>query len=322
MKTINSKKQQKTYSMKRIIIIIIVLLGLQVHGQQDPMFTHYMYNTLSVNPGYAGSREAMTVTALHRSQWVGFPGAPKTQTLTMHTPVGSDQIGLGVSFIHDKIGPTDFTNIYADFAYRIQLTEKSKLAFGLKGGLNLLTADLQSLQLDEPGDAAFNHNFERELMPNFGFGIYYSRERFYAGISTPKLLEQKYYEGSSDGALSAAREKGHYFLIAGTVLPLSPFVDLKPAGLLKMTPGAPIQLDVTALFEFERRFNAGVMYRTGDAIGLLCGVNLNEQFQIGYSYDYSMTNKTRTYNQGSHEIMLRYDFIFGKAHRVKSPRYF
>lgn len=308
--------------MKRIIIIMSLLGCISAYGQQDPMFTHYMYNTLSVNPGYAGSRDAMTVTALHRAQWVDFKGAPVTQTLTLHTPVWSNQIGLGLSFVHDKIGPTEFTNIYADFAYRIQLTEKSKLAFGLKGGVNILTADLQGLKLDEPGDAAFNYNFERELMPNFGFGIYYSRERFYAGISTPKLLEQKYYEGSSQGAITAAREKGHYYLIAGTVFPLSSYVDLKPSGLLKMTPGAPIEMDITAIFDFDQRFNAGLMYRTGDAIGVLCGLNLSEQFMIGYSFDYSTTNKTFKYNEGSHEVMLRYDFIFGKNHRIKSPRYF
>lgn len=308
--------------MKRIIIIIIVLAGIKAHGQQDPMFTHYMYNTLSVNPGYAGSRDALTVTALHRSQWVDFKGAPVTQTLTLHTPVWNNQIGLGLSFVRDKIGPTEFTNIYGDFAYRIQLTEKSRLSFGLKGGLNILTADLQSLELDEPGDGAFNYNFERELMPNFGFGIYYSRERFYAGISTPKLLEQKYYYGSAPGAISAAREKGHYYLIAGTVVTLSPGVEMKPSGLLKMTPGAPVELDITAIFDFDRRFNAGLMYRTGDAIGVLCGLNLSEQLAIGYSFDYSMTNKTFKYNQGSHEVMLRYDFIFGKNHRIKSPRYF
>lgn len=308
--------------MKRIIIIMSLLGCISAYGQQDPMFTHYMYNTLSVNPGYAGSRDAMTVTALHRAQWVDFKGAPVTQTLTLHTPVWSNQIGLGLSFVHDKIGPTEFTNIYADFAYRIQLTEKSKLAFGLKGGVNILTADLQGLELDEPGDAAFNYNFERELMPNFGFGIYYSRERFYAGISTPKLLEQKYYEGSSQGAISAAREKGHYYLIAGTVFPLTSYINLKPSGLVKMTPGAPVELDITAIFDFDQRFNAGLMYRTGDAIGILCGLNLSEQFVIGYSFDYSMTNKTFKYNEGSHEVMLRYDFIFGKNHRIKSPRYF
>jgi type IX secretion system PorP/SprF family membrane protein len=318
----SNKEQQKYHTMKRIIIIMSLLGCISAYGQQDPMFTHYMYNTLSVNPGYAGSRDAMTVTALHRAQWVDFKGAPVTQTLTLHTPVWSNQIGLGLSFVHDKIGPTEFTNIYADFAYRIQLTEKSKLAFGLKGGVNILTADLQGLKLDEPGDAAFNYNFERELMPNFGFGIYYSRERFYAGISTPKLLEQKYYEGSSQGAITAAREKGHYYLIAGTVFPLSSYVDLKPSGLLKMTPGAPIEMDITAIFDFDQRFNAGLMYRTGDAIGVLCGLNLSEQFMIGYSFDYSTTNKTFKYNEGSHEVMLRYDFIFGKNHRIKSPRYF
>ncbi len=308
--------------MKRFIILIGFMAGLLSHAQQDPMFTHYMYNTLAVNPGYAGSRDALTVTALHRSQWVDFKGAPLTQTLTLHSPVGSDQIGVGLSVVHDKIGPTEFTSVYADFAYRIRLTEKSKLAFGLKGGINMLTADLASLELDQPGDAAFNNVFENKLTPNFGFGLYYSRERFYAGISTPKLLEQKYYQGSLESGLTAAREKGHYYFIMGTVFPISKFVNMKPTALVKMTTGAPVEVDITAMFDFDNRISAGVMYRTGDAIGILCGLNITEQFVVGYSFDYSTTNETFRYNHGSHEIILRYDFIFGNAHRIKSPRYF
>jgi type IX secretion system PorP/SprF family membrane protein len=298
------------------------MAGMISHAQQDPMFTHYMYNTLSVNPGYAGSRDAFTVTLLNRNQWVGFPGAPVTQTLTLHTPVGSDQIGLGLSVVNDKIGPTNNTSVYGDFAFRIRLSEGSKLAFGLKGGINLLTADLQSLELDQPGDAAFNHDFENKLSPNFGFGLYYSRERFYAGISTPRLLEQKYYIGTSQSGISAAKEKGHYYFIMGTVFPISRAVDLKPSALVKMTTGAPVEADISAIFDFDKKVSFGLMYRTGDAVGVLVGLNITQQFVLGYSFDYSMANRTYKYNQGSHEIMLRYDFVFSSSHRIRSPRYF
>jgi len=312
----------KLYNMKKLMCFLSLMVSLGVYAQQDAMFTHYMYNTLSINPAYVGSRDAFTITGLNRSQWVGFNGAPVTQTLTFHSPVGSDQIGLGASVIQDKIGPVKNTSVYADFAYRIKLTNKSKLAFGLKGGFNFFSADFPSLQLDDQNDQSFSQKIENRLMPNFGFGMYYSRERFYAGISTPKLLKNNYYEGTTLSSLSVAKEQGHYYYIMGTVFTLSNFVDLKPTTLVKVTKGAPVQADVSAIFEFNKKLNTGLMYRTGDALGILVGLNITEQLLVGYSFDYSMTNSTAKYNQGSHEIMLRYDLIYSNVHRIKSPRYF
>jgi len=308
--------------MKKLIIALGLFVSVAAQAQQDAMFTHYMYNTLAVNPAYVGSRDALTVTAINRNQWVGFDGAPITQTLTVHSPIGSDQIGLGGSVIQDKIGPTKNTSVYLDFAFRIQLSQKSKLAFGLKGGLSFFSADLPSVLLDQPIDDVFAQRIDNRMMPNFGFGLYYSRERFYAGLSTPKLLENDYYKGTSQSIFSSAKEKGHYYFITGTMIPVSKFVNFKPSALVKMTTGAPIEADVTGLFEFNNKLMAGAMYRSGDAFGILCGLNITDQLTIGYSFDYSTTNTTIKYNQGSHEIMLRYDFIYNNVHRIKSPRYF
>lgn len=308
--------------MKKLICALGVILSLSAYAQQDAMFTHYMYNTLSVNPAYVGSRDALTITGLNRNQWVGFDGAPVTQTLTVHSPIGSDQVGLGLSVVQDKIGPLKTTALYGDFAFRIQLTQKSKLAFGLKGGVNFFSADLPSLDLDQPNDALFAQKVDNRLMPNFGFGVYYSRERFYAGISTPKLLQNNYYEGTTMASLSKAKEQGHYFFIMGSVFTLSKFVDFKPSTLVKVTKGAPMEIDVTGLFEFNNKLIAGPMYRSGDAFGMLAGLNITDQLMVGYSFDFSTTNRTLKYNQGSHEVVLRYDFIYSNIHRIKSPRYF
>ena len=322
----NTEKSKKNTlnikTMKKLLIVFGLIVSMSAFAQQDAMFTHYMYNTLAINPAYVGSRNALTVTGLNRNQWVGFDGAPITQTLTVHSPIGSDQIGLGASIIQDKIGPTKSTSVYADFAFRIKLSEKSKLAFGIKGGFNFFSADLPSVLLDQPTDVDFSQKIENRIMPNFGFGLYYNRERFYAGLSTPKLLENNYYDGSTSGILTAAKEKGHYYFIMGSAFSLSRFVDFKPSGLVKMTAGAPIEADFSALFEFNKKFTAGAMYRTGDAVGILVGLNITEQLSMGYSFDYSTTNTTVKYNQGSHELMIRYDFIFSNAHRIKSPRYF
>jgi type IX secretion system PorP/SprF family membrane protein len=286
------------------------------------MFTHYSFNTLAVNPGYAGSRDALTVTGLHRSQWVDYKGAPITQTLTMHTPFKNQHIGLGLSFVNDKIGPINTTSTYVDFAYILKLNEKSKLAFGLKGGINIMQAKLNTLILDEQNDVVFQDNINNQITPNAGFGLYYYRERFYAGVSTPKLFENTYKVNQSSGTTSLAKEKRHYFFIAGTVLNLAENVQFKPTTYIKVTPAAPIEADLTASFILHKKLLLGVMFRTGDAVGALIGIDATDQFHIGYSFDWSYAVKTGKYNYGSHEILLRYDFIFFDKKRIRSPRYF
>jgi type IX secretion system PorP/SprF family membrane protein len=309
--------------MKRILVITALGLTLgKAQAQQDAMFTHYMYNTLAVNPAYAGSRDALTITALHRSQWVGFDGAPTTQTLTVHSPIANNKMGLGVSVVNDKIGPTAMKSIYADYAYKIQVSEKGKLAFGLKAGLNVMSNNLATLKTTTTGDNAFSSNVQSQLLPNFGVGAYYSQERFYVGLSTPKLLQNNFKSNTIGNTSSTSKEKRHYFLIAGTVLNLSQNVKLKPTTFIKVTQAAPVEADLTATFMFHDRFNLGAMFRTGDALGMLVGYNFTDQFTAGYSFDWSYGVKTFKYNQGSHEIMLRYDLIYKSKDRIKSPRYF
>ena len=156
--------------LKKITVVLALTFGgYALNAQQDAMYTHYMNNTLVVNPGYAGNRDAMTVTALHRSQWVDFKGAPITQTLTLHTPLKNKHIGVGFSVLNDKIGPINNTSVYVDFAYIMQITEKSKLALGLSAGMNILQASLTGLQLDQQNDIAFQNNINNHVTPNFVF---------------------------------------------------------------------------------------------------------------------------------------------------------
>jgi len=311
--------------MKKIIIIGIALLGgVSTYAQQEAMFTHYMFNTLAINPAYAGSRDALTVTALHRSQWVGFDGAPTTQTLTLHAPVLNDKIGLGLSVLKDKIGPLNTTAIYADFAYKIKVSNKGRLAFGLKGGINLVQGDLNTLQLDDASDQSFSNNIESDLLPNFGFGMYYSTSKWYVGLSTPKLLENKFENSISTTSTQSSAEKRHYFLIAGTVFNLNSdgSIKLKPTTFVKVTNGAPFEADITGMFIIKDKIELGAMFRTSDAAGLLVGYNFTDQLRFGYSFDWSFVNTTFKYNNGSHEVMLRYDFIFNDKAKIRSPRYF
>ncbi len=307
--------------MKNLIIIIALLVtAFESWAQQDAMFTHYSFNTLAVNPGYAGSRDALTVTLLHRSQWVSFPGAPTTQTLTMHAPVANEKVGVGLSILNDKIGPSTQTSFFADFAYKIKVG-KGKLAFGLKGGFNMISLDINELATIQPNDPAFQENTQSKLLPNIGFGGYYSTAKYYVGLSTPRLLENDF---STDATSVASGEQRHYFFIGGAIFKLneSGSIKLRPTTFVKVTSGAPVEMDLTALFYLNDTFWAGPMFRTGDAVGLLGGMNIMENLSLGYSYDWSFANKTGVYNGGSHEIMLRYDFFFTDQKKIKSPRYF
>jgi type IX secretion system PorP/SprF family membrane protein len=293
-------------------------MSLSSPAQQDPMYSHYMYNTLIVNPGYAGSRDALTITALHRSQWVGFKEAPVTQTLTMHTPLSNEHLGIGLSVSNDKIGPTNNTSVFANYAYIIKLTEKSKLAFGINAGVSIFQVNLNSRQLDVQNDPAFQNNINNQVTPNFGLGAYYSRERLYAGISVPNLLENSY---SAVNTVSLGMKQRHYFLIAGTVLNITDNLAFKPTILVKETAGAPVQADLTASFIIVKRLLVGIMHRTGDSFGGLAGFDITEQFHLGYSYDWSFGIRTGSYNSGSHELVLRYDVLFNKK-QIHSPRNF
>ncbi|MES2778297.1 MAG: type IX secretion system membrane protein PorP/SprF [Bacteroidota bacterium] len=312
----------KTYI--KITIALAVTLGLsKAQAQQVPMYTHYMYNTLVVNPAYAGSRDALTITALHRSQWVGVSDAPTTQTLTMHTPLRNQHIGLGLAVMKDKIGPISNIGVVGDFAYRMQLTKKAKLAMGMSLGANFFQANLNTLTTDQQNDPAFQNNINNDIRPVVGFGLYYSRERFYAGVSVPNLMQNSFStDQDANGTTLAGKDQQHYFLIAGTVLKITDNLEFKPTTLIKITEAAPIQADLTASFIIVKKLLVGAMFRSGDAVGGLIGLDITEQLHVGYSYDWSYGFSTSNYNQGSHEIMLRYDFIFFDKKQIHNPRYF
>lgn len=321
MQSDNSNSIYKTViqnKMKKLIVISLLMVATYARSQQDAMFTHYMYNTLWLNPAYAGTRDALTVTGIHRSQWVGFDGAPLDQTLTMHAPFYKGKMGWGLSVQNDKIGPTRNLFIGGDYAYQLKLNKKSKLGLGLKAMVNIFNNNISGLKLEDESqtDQAFAQNFQT-ITPNFGAGVYYHRERFYLGLSTPKLIENKL-----GGTTVSYNEQRHYFLIMGAVFNLNKNLKLKPTCFVKATASAPIEGDFTANFILMDKLTLGAMYRTGDAFGALLGYSFTDQFTVGYSFDWSMANTTGKYNAGSHEIMIRYDLISLSKSKIKSPRYF
>jgi type IX secretion system PorP/SprF family membrane protein len=312
-----------TTRYRLVMSLVVTVASITIYAQQAPMYTHYMNNTLVVNPAYAGSREALTVTAISRMQWVDFEGAPVTQSITLHSPLTNEHHALGFSLLNDKIGPTNLTSVVLDYAYRFRLTENANMAFGLSLGANWFQANLSALQLDDQQDPVFLNDINHKLTPDIGFGAYYSRERFYAGFSIPNLLETSYSEiDLGDGTSLIGKEQRHYFFITGALFHVSEYIDFKPTSFIKVTAAAPIEADLTASFILQEKLLLGVMFRTGDAIGGLAGFDITDQFHIGYSYDWSFGLQTGLYNKGTHEIVLRYDFELFNKKQYHSPRYF
>ncbi len=305
---------------KKLILLLFTLTCCKaIIAQQDPQFTQYMYNTIAVNPGYAGSRGALTIGGLHRLQWVGIDGAPKTQTLYLHSPVFTEQLGLGLSVVNDKIGPINQTFIYGDLAYHLKLSETIKLGLGLKAGLNMFQPKISTLNTSTSNDPSFvNATLQRSIAPNLGTGVYLYSEKFYLGASIPRLMQNK-LNAASGSALNIL-EKRHIFLIGGLVQRLNDQFKLKPTLLTKITEGAPVSIDATLELLVKDMWSVGIAHRFKESVSALFGINLNEQLKVGFAYDHTLS-KLRKYNSGSFEIMLQYDFIMNKD-KIKSPRYF
>ncbi|MDV7139441.1 type IX secretion system membrane protein PorP/SprF [Maribacter sp. TH_r10] len=290
----------------------------EVQAQQDAQYTQYMYNTVSVNPAYSGSRGHVSIAALHRSQWVGLDGAPKTQTLNIHSPVGYKGLGLGLSIVNDEIGPTSETYLDVDFSYTLKTSEEGKLSFGLKASGHLLDIRYSELNQYAP-DQTLQQDIDNKFSPNFGAGVYYHTDRFYAGLSVPRFLQTTHFEESS---LSTAKEQMNYYLITGYVFDLNPNLKFKPTILSKLVQGAPLQVDLSANFMLNDKFILGGAYRWDAAFSGMFGFNVSESLLIGLAYDRETTELgNAAFNDGSFEIIFRYDFISTKGF-VKSPRFF
>src|SRR5690554_1035554 len=304
------------------VIILILLNTFSSNAQQDPQYTQYMYNTQVVNPAYVGSREALSFGLLYRTQWVGLDGAPKTGSFTVNSPV-SYNMGLGLSIVNDQLGPATETNINIDYSYSIPTSETAKLSFGLKAGIDLLDVDFSKLNIYDKNDPRFQNNIDNKLQPQIGAGVYFNTDKFYAGLSVPNFLSTKHFDESSLNTTSVetvAKERMHYFLIAGYVFDISDNLKFKPATLFKMVTGSPLQADVSANFLLYDKLTLGAAYRWSAAMSAMVGFQATDQIFIGFGYDYQTTD-IEAYSDGSYEVILRFE-LFNKPERVLTPRFF
>lgn len=316
----------KTRTITHLAALIWVLLstyyGLQ--AQQDAMYSQYMFNGMAVNPAYAGSRDVLSITGLFRAQWLNVPGAPVTQNLAIHTPSRNGRYGFGLNLVNDRISYLGQTWVNGMFAYRIP-TKRGKLALGLQGSINNYRINWNQAYLINANDQILSTNGRNFMLPNVGFGVYYSQTNWFAGASAPHLLVNSLNQsrpsvGINQSTQDLAILSRHFFLWGGVALPLSKDVVFRPTVLMKYVQAAPVEFDLTAHFILKNKFWAGASLRTRDGILGMLQYQFNSQLMGGYAYDYPLTRLGK-YTSGTHELMLRYEFKYAED-AVKSPRFF
>ncbi|MFW0735954.1 type IX secretion system membrane protein PorP/SprF [Flavobacterium sp. T12S277] len=301
----------------RKLVLVLLFCSTAGFAQQDAQFTQYMYNTININPAYAGSRGVMSIFGMYRTQWVGLDGAPETSSFSLNTPINNN-VGLGVSVVNDKIGPTNENNISADFSYSIPTSATAKLSFGIKGSANIFKLDPTKLSPEHQGDTQFQ-DFQNKFAPNIGAGVYWHTDKAYVGLSVPNFIQTNRYD---DNDYSIYKDRINYYFIAGYVFNLNRYetIKFKPALMTKMVEGSPLQVDASANFMFNDKFVIGVAYRWSASISALAGFQISDSMYLGYAYDRE-TTRLVNYNSGSHEIFLRFEFLNNYS-RITSPRFF
>ncbi len=305
---------------KIILAAITVFVGGEVGhliAQQDPMFTQYMFNTLTINPAYAGSREMLSLMVLGRQQWVGFEGAPTTATFTGHLPVYKN-MAMGASLIYDTYGPVNQTSFFIDYAYHLKMSDKLKMSLGLNGGFNNYAIDFIGLDKTYSNDESYYNANEQTLLSNFGFGVYLYSQRFYLGLSVPRIMENSFEEGAE--SYGNGNEVRHYYGMMGVVFHLNDHFVLRPSVMTRLAQGSPFSVDLNVNTVLYDKFWIGAMYRLNESLGGILQFQINKQIRFGYAFDLN-TNQLSSYHSGSHELMINYEFNFNKE-RVINPRYF
>jgi type IX secretion system PorP/SprF family membrane protein len=302
-----------------LTIVFVATMISRALAQQDPAYSFYMYNGLAVNPAVSGSAETFSATAIYRHQWAGIEGAPETFALNLDAPIANKKLALGLSIVNDKIGVTDNLNINGLYAYRLRF-ENATLSLGLQAGLNNYHADYTSVRTDNNtsiDDQSFSENTNRMIF-NFGSGVYYYNERFYAGFSVPHIINQK-LDGIQDTNGAQARQYRHYYINTGYVFSVGLDYKIKPSVLMKVAEGAPVQLDFNSNFWYKETVSLGLSFRTNDSFSTLIQFQM-KKLRIGYAHDF-ITSSLSRYTRGNNEVMIRYE-LFKGSKKILTPRYF
>ena len=313
---------------KLSLFVFLLFLAIGGYAQQEAQYTQFMYNKLSLNPAYAGSSEALCISCIHRTQWIGFDGAPSSQVLNFHMPMFKKRVGVGASIAHDKIGPIDSYTASLMYAYRVQM-KKGKLALGVRGTMRSFRINWAGLATTHPNDEDIPTQNTNRVVPNFGVGAYYNMDRFYVGLSVPNLINNDLSYTHLTNATDFGRVRRHAYLMTGYLIDVSDVVKFKPAALLKYVSNAPLDLDINATFIFMNKLWTGLSYRMGgdsvkglgESIDLLVQYQISPAIRAGLSYDFTLS-KLKDHSSGSIEVQLEYCLQPEKSKRLTNPRFF
>lgn len=300
--------------MKRILISLTILsLSYVAMAQQQVMFTQYMFNQLPLNPAYTGIHDGLSASMLWREQWVGFDGAPSTQTVSLHSPIAFRAISLGGVIMRDKLGVTSETSARFMYAYRLKIG-RSKVSFGLETSFHHFQSNHNQDGIVDPVLANADQSI---FKPNFGTGVLWHGDKFYLGVGLPNAINQRFYnvEGA-DGQLVR-----HYYITGGYVFVLHENLLLKPNFMMKAVKGAPLQADLNLNVLLQRVLWLGMSYRSFESIDAIVQFQINPKFQVGYAFDFWTTTDLNRAQRGTHELMINYVFELPKT-RIITPRYF
>jgi type IX secretion system PorP/SprF family membrane protein len=291
-----------TFFKKPAAFLLFILLTTSLVAQQDPMYSMYMFNPVSINPAYTGSTEQMQIIGVFRKQWLSIPGTPQTSTLTFHSPLKNEKMGLGFSFINDRLGEMQTTGFQATYAYKLKLKE-SMLSFGLQAGFRNFNFNGSNVQLAPVtlSDGAFTNTSSWSF--NYGAGIFWFGKKWFAALSVPHVL-------NNELSYPNVRLRTHYNLYGGYVFQLNDELKIKPSLMIKNVTGAPIQMDINANV-YWKDYGLGISYRTNSALVFLAEAKVSKNFHVGYAFDINANGLSRNAG-GSHELMIRYDFQTSK----------
>lgn len=310
--------------MKKLLLVFLLAFGYNAVAQQDILLTQYMYNKLAINPAYAGSQDIFSMDMIGRLQWVGVDGAPKTISLTAHTPLRNRHVALGLNVYRDQLGPYSDYTATGIFAYRI-IFRTTKLCFGISGGVKYAGIDWSALNPKEKSDFDLSNTPTSKAVPDIDAGIYYYGPQFYVGVSSRHLIQSQMFNTNNlelnSQSYNYTKLLRHFFGMAGGAFPLTTNLMIMPSVLVKYVQNAPIQADMNINFLFDEILTLGVSYRTENAIAMILGINITRNLSIGYSYDIWL-NSLRTFDKGSHEIRLGLGFDIFSHDRMLTPRYF
>lgn len=311
----------------------MIFMGISIGGlaQKEPQYTQYMYNIGSFNPGYVGTVETPEIAGLYRAQWLDIDGSPRTLRLGANVPLSNETMGLGLNVISDQIGPSTQTYVELAYSYQFNVSDNAKLSFGMDVGGSFLNVDFSKGTFENPGEPILGGETISNFYPTVGAGFFlYEDDIWYLGASIPNFLTDGIY---NDDVATIIDDKLQFNFIGGYVFDLSEMLRFKPAFLMNLVSGAPVNMNLSANFLYNDRFTMGAAYRFGNAISALAGFQVTDGIYAGYAYDYN-TQPLGEFSSGSHEIILKFYLgrgdgtnsrnkeLKGKPKQIDSPRFF